>query len=62
MKRVFSSAFVWKCTDMCNHHHFRGQFLQNPPLCGTLHNHVASTVAVDSGEAYVISDFGVACP
>ncbi len=61
MKRVFSSAFVWKCTDMCKHHHFRVQLLQNPPLCSsTLHDQVASTVAVDSGEAYVISDVGVA--
>jgi hypothetical protein len=32
VKRVFSSAFVWKCTDMCKHH-FGVQLLQNPPLC-----------------------------
>ncbi len=29
MKRVFYSAFVWKCTDMCQHR-FGVQVLQNP--------------------------------
>ncbi len=32
MKRLFYSAFVWKCTDMCKHR-FGVQLLQNPPLC-----------------------------
>ncbi len=32
VKRVFYSAFVWKCTDMCKHR-FGVQLLQNPPLC-----------------------------
>ncbi len=31
VKRVFSSPFVWKCTDMCTHR-FGVQLLQNPPL------------------------------
>ncbi len=32
MKRVFYSALVLKCTEMCKHL-FRVQLLQNPPLC-----------------------------
>jgi hypothetical protein len=32
VKRVFYSAFVFKCTEMCKHR-FRVQLLQNPPLC-----------------------------
>jgi hypothetical protein len=32
VKRVFYSAFVWKCTYMCKHR-FGVRLLQNPPLC-----------------------------
>ncbi len=35
VKRVFYSAFVRKCTDMCKHR-FGVQLLQNPPLCSTV--------------------------
>jgi hypothetical protein len=35
VKRVFYSAFVWKCTDMCKYR-FRVQLLQNPPLCSSV--------------------------
>ena len=34
VKRVFYSAFVWKCTYMCKHR-FGVQLLQNPPLCSS---------------------------
>jgi hypothetical protein len=34
MKRVFYSAFVWKCTDLCKHR-FGVQLLQNPSLCSS---------------------------
>jgi hypothetical protein len=34
VKRVFYSAFVRKCTDMCKHR-FGVQLLQNPPLCSS---------------------------
>ncbi len=34
VKKVFYSAFVWKCTDVCNHR-FGVQLLQNPPLCSS---------------------------
>ncbi len=36
VKRVFYSAIVWKCTDMCKHR-FGVQLLQNPPLCSSTH-------------------------
>jgi hypothetical protein len=34
VKRVFYSAFVEKCIDMCKHR-FGVQLLQNPPLCSS---------------------------
>jgi hypothetical protein len=34
VKKVFNSAFVRKCTDMCKHR-FGVQLLQNPPLCSS---------------------------
>ncbi len=37
VKRVFYSAFVRKCTDMCKHR-FGVQLLQNPPLCSSTAN------------------------
>jgi hypothetical protein len=37
VKRVFYSAFVRKCTDMCKHR-LGVQLLQNPPLCSSTNN------------------------
>ncbi len=34
VKRVFYSAFVWKCTYMCKHR-LGVQLFQNPPLCSS---------------------------
>jgi hypothetical protein len=37
VKRVFHSAFIWKCTDVCKHR-FRVQLLQNPLSCSSTVN------------------------
>jgi hypothetical protein len=36
VKRLFYSAFVWKCTNVCKHC-FGVQLLQNPLLCSSIH-------------------------
>jgi hypothetical protein len=42
VKRVFYTAFVRKCTDMCKHH-FGVQLLQNPPFWSSTVNVVKKT-------------------
>ena len=45
---VFSSAFVWKCTDMCKHC-FGVQLLLNPSLCSSTSEKVNGWLSREMG-------------
>ncbi len=54
VKRVFYSAFVRKCTDMCKHR-FGVQLLRHPPLCSSTAatTSKAAKPRVEAGGIYV---------